>query len=116
MDDEVATRAMLNAEKAATLARVHAMAAEFDEIVAASADANGDDEHDPEGATVAFERARVDALVRDARGYLDRLDRALSRLDAGRYGACQRCGGPIAPERLEALPGATVCITCATAP
>ena len=58
------------------------MTTEFDEIVAGSADSNADDEHDPEGSTLAFERAQVSALLLEARAYLSDLDRALARLDA----------------------------------
>lgn len=38
---------------------------------------------------------------------------ALVRIEDGSYGACRECGGPIRPERLEALPTATTCINCA---
>jgi RNA polymerase-binding transcription factor DksA len=41
---------------------------------------------------------------------LDAIDAALGRIDEGTYGRCERCGGPIEPERLEALPWATLCI------
>lgn len=37
---------------------------------------------------------------------------ALARIDAGDYGTCSKCGMPIAPERLEALPYATNCVGC----
>ncbi|HET9141946.1 TraR/DksA family transcriptional regulator [Actinophytocola sp.] len=73
-----------------------------------------DDEHDPEGVTVAFERAQVAGLLAVATEELEALDAAVARIDAGTYGVCQRCGQPIAPERLEALPAATTCIRCAT--
>lgn len=38
---------------------------------------------------------------------------ALSRIEAGKYGDCSRCGKPIAKERLKALPHATICMKCA---
>lgn len=38
---------------------------------------------------------------------------ALARIDSGDYGTCSVCGGEIAPARLQALPTATRCITCA---
>jgi RNA polymerase-binding protein DksA len=38
---------------------------------------------------------------------------ALQRIEDGSYGTCMKCGGPIAPARLEALPTATLCIACA---
>jgi DnaK suppressor protein len=107
-------RDLLNVERAATLARIAAMATEFEEIVTATAGSNTDDEHDPEGSTIAFERAQVAALLVEARAYLTDLDRALARLDAGTYGTCARCGSPIASERLAARPATQTCVSCAT--
>jgi DnaK suppressor protein len=43
------------------------------------------------------------------------IDRALVKLDEGTYGSCDACGGQIAPERIEALPWATLCIACKAA-
>ena len=40
--------------------------------------------------------------------------RALTRIDNGTYGKCVRCGGEIAPKRLEARPEAALCIECAS--
>jgi RNA polymerase-binding transcription factor DksA len=106
-------RHVLEEARRRALGRLAALTADFDGVVAASRDTNADDEHDPEGATIAFERAQVDALVRQARERVAELDAALDRLEAGSYGACRRCGGPIAPARLEARPEATTCIRCA---
>ena len=39
--------------------------------------------------------------------------RALLRIENGTYGECVRCGGDIAPQRLEARPEAALCIECA---
>jgi DnaK suppressor protein len=82
-------------------------------IVEAAALTTNDDEHDPEGVTVAFERAQVQSMLRQARTELDDLDRATERLRAGRYAVCERCGGPIAAARLAARPAARTCIDCA---
>jgi len=111
--DETDIREALDAEREATVERIGAMTKEFDEIVAASADSNADDEHDPEGSTIAFERAKVSALVLEARAYLADLTRAQARLDAGTYLFCEHCGGPIASERLAARPATRSCIACA---
>ncbi len=75
-----------------------------------------DDEHDPEGATLAFERAQADALAQAALGQVEEADAALARLAAGRYGRCEVCGEPISPGRLEARPAARTCIRCASSP
>ncbi|GAB3499452.1 TraR/DksA family transcriptional regulator [Flexivirga lutea] len=85
----------------------------FDDVVTALRDSNADDEHDPEGHTIAVDRAMVDALRRDAKAQLTRIDAALARVRAGSYGRCEHCGGAIVDERLAALPTTTTCITCA---
>lgn len=112
-DDDA--RARLAELRSVTLERLAALRGEHDAVVDASRDSNADDEHDPEGATIAFERAQVDALVRDAVARLESVDEALQRIDDGTYGVCARCGRPIAAGRLEARPTATTCVSCATA-
>ncbi|SDZ36688.1 transcriptional regulator, TraR/DksA family [Saccharopolyspora shandongensis] len=107
-------RELLAEERASALARVESLERHLESIGEVSTWTGTDDEHDPEGATLAYERAQVQGLLADARHELDELDRAAARLDKGTYGVCARCGNPIAPERLEALPAATTCISCAT--
>lgn len=63
-------------------------------------------------ASQVFEQQRDLALRDRATQQLALVDSALARLDAGTYGACQRCGKPIAEARLEALPWAAHCIDC----
>lgn len=58
------------------------------------------------------ERSRLISVVRALRSNLRLVERALAKMDAGTYGTCERCGRPIAPERLEALPWAMLCISC----
>jgi RNA polymerase-binding transcription factor DksA len=106
----------LAAERVDTLRRLASLTDAFDEVVAASKDTNADDEHDPEGATIAFERSQTDSLVRQARLHLAEIDAAEQRLEAGSYGVCERCGLAIAEARLEARPTARTCIACASAP
>jgi DnaK suppressor protein len=43
---------------------------------------------------------------------LERVDRALAKLDEGTYGTCDVCGKPIDPRRLKAAPESTVCVDC----
>ncbi|MCW2601598.1 MAG: dksA [Frankiales bacterium] len=99
--------------RADALARVAALTAQHAEILASSEGSNADDEHDPEGATIAFERQQVLALLAQARASLTEVDAALSRACSGDYGKCASCGGEIGAERLEARPSATLCIACA---
>ena len=106
-------RTLLDAERRETLARLATLTGDFDALVEASEGSNADDEHDPEGVTIAFERSQVDALARQAREHLREIDAALARLDAGDYGTCERCGRPISAGRLEARPTARTCIDCA---
>jgi DnaK suppressor protein len=105
--------ARLTERRDETLELVAALGARLDGIIESSAYTSNDDEHDPEGVTVAFERAQVAGLLEQARAELRALDAAAGRLVAGTYGTCARCGGPIAPERLDALPATTTCIRCA---
>ena len=104
---------VLAAERAATGAHLAALQRDFDGMVDASESSNADDEHDPEGATIAFERAQVAALLAQARGRLEDIDRALAQVESGDYGRCASCGGDIAAERLAARPSVRTCIDCA---
>jgi DnaK suppressor protein len=108
-------RRELEDERRHTLHRLATLTGEFDEVVAASRDSNADDEHDPEGATIAFERSQLSALVQQARGHVAEIDEAIARLAARTYGVCQACGQPIGADRLAARPVARTCIACATA-
>lgn len=106
-------RALLEAEREEMVARLARLTGDFDAVVAASLGTNADDEHDPEGATIAFERSQVGALITQARRHLAEIEAAFERLDAGTYGICEGCDEPIGEGRLAARPAAATCITCA---
>ncbi|MCD5309919.1 TraR/DksA family transcriptional regulator [Kineosporia babensis] len=110
MDERQAILSTVKAESQATLA---ALEHEHARMIEASLDSNADDEHDPEGATIAFEREQLAAALARTRAALARIDQAQAELQAGRYGVCAGCGEPIAVARLEARPLATHCISCA---
>jgi RNA polymerase-binding transcription factor DksA len=112
MDD---FRGALERERQETVNLLASLTDDFDEVVAASRDSNADDEHDPEGATIAFERSQLGALAKQARQHLTEVDDAIARLAAGTYGMCQRCGELISDDRLWARPVARACIRCASA-
>jgi RNA polymerase-binding transcription factor len=101
-------------ERARTVHQVVALQQSFDDIVAAAEDVSTDDEHDPEGHTIAWERQQVAALLESARARLAELDLAIRRVEGGDYGRCEVCGQPIPDERLDALPTASTCVACAT--
>ena len=105
----------LEADRQATLRRLAALEREFSGIVEAAGQAGTDDEHDPEGATSAFERQHLAALIGQAQAKLVDIDAALGRLEKGSYGRCERCGEAIGAERLAARPTAVTCMTCASA-
>jgi DnaK suppressor protein len=109
----VAVNPVVEREREAVLRRIAELERSFADIAASVDTANTDDEHDPEGATLAFERAQVVSLLEEARGQLDELDDAAARLESGTYGVCARCGGAIPPERLEAVPATDRCVDCA---
>ena len=104
---------VLLTERARARQRVAALEREFAGLAEAASSAGTDDEHDPEGATLAFERQHAAALLEAAREQVAAVDAALERLADGRYGVCDRCGRPIGEDRLAARPAARTCIDCA---
>lgn len=107
-------RALLLAEREGAVRLMAELGDDIRSIVDARQDSNNDDEHDPEGSTLAFERSQTDALLRQTRHRLDEVTAALTRIDEGRYGTCETCGREIAQGRLEARPSARECIACAS--
>ena len=72
-------------------------------------------EADPEfdeGDPVLAEHEKVVALVQGLEHKLDSIDYALQQTQKGTYGICERCGEPIDPARLEAVPETTLCLKC----
>lgn len=65
-----------------------------------------------DSAQSTAERNRVLAMIEGLRERLGDIEIAIGKLDKGTFGVCERCGKPIAPERLEALPFARLCATC----
>jgi DnaK suppressor protein len=63
---------------------------------------------------VTAERGEIEALASSLSDSLREIDDALAKLDAGTYGECEECGGAISEARLEAMPAARLCITCAS--
>ena len=108
--------ARIDAARADATTRSAALAAQIAALAEQQALTTHDDEHDPEGVTIGFERAQILGLLAGAREEIAALDRAAARLRLGTYGRCLRCGCEIPEVRLEALPAAETCIGCAGAP
>ena len=102
--------ARLEEMRASVVARIAQMDGDMAALVAASRGSNADDEHDPEGQTIAYERAQLASLTREAHAALAEVDAATARLSDGRYGLCEVCHEPIGEGRLAARPTARACI------
>jgi len=115
MSELETARVRLQAVRDETLRRIAELEREFAGIVASAAEGSsgGDDEHDPEGATIAFERQHIAALLAQARSRLAAIEAASRKLEGGSYFRCDVCGEPIGAERLAARPAALTCVRCA---
>jgi DnaK suppressor protein len=96
--------------RAALLAEREHLAAELGEAIQAPGQMTYGSQ--AAAATQVFEQQRDLALRDRSIQQLELVDAALARLDDGTFGTCLRCGQPIAPARLEALPWAAHCIAC----
>jgi DnaK suppressor protein len=105
-------RAVLD-ELTRTDEQIASLSRTFDDIVDAADLTSTDDEHDPDGSTIAFERSQVSSLLRQARRDRAALDATLGRIDDIEFGTCEHCHTFIGIERLLALPSARRCIACA---
>lgn len=103
----------LVADRERTAALIDSLTGNVSSILEATRSTATDDEHDPEGSTIAFERSQASSMLAGAERELAELDLALARLADGSYGRCERCGGPIPQERLVARPAARTCVPCA---
>ena len=92
--------------------------AQYDELEESSFSSNqsdltgemGFDEEYADAGTATFERERDLSLVNNLRDLIERIDKALVKIDEGTYGLCARCGKPIEKARLKALPYASLCL------
>jgi len=105
---------LLAQERAEVSARVETMRADLGSLQDSTAGSNVDDEHDPEGPTIAFERAQMESVLDQAIAHLAEIDAASERVEAGTYGTCERCQREISEARLRALPSTRYCVQCAS--
>jgi DnaK suppressor protein len=107
-------KSLLGIERRRLLRELQAIsrrAALIDEVPRASA-AQGDDESLADAASQTLERDRDSAVEASLRAVLAEVEEALARIRRGTYGVCVRCQRPIAVQRLQAIPYATLCIAC----
>ena len=113
-DHRAELRERLVVDRAATSALVDQLAGDLDTFQGSRRDSAADDEHDPEGPTLAFEHSQSAAILGQTREHLAQIDDAIVRLDAGSFGVCVGCGKEIPAARLDARPYSTQCVVCAS--
>lgn len=105
-------RARLEAEHERLEAEVETMRRVGYETLSEASGENNYRDHMADQGSATFAREldmTLDDTIREA---FAAVTAALSRMDSGTYGICESCGQPISPERLEAIPTTTLCITC----
>ncbi len=105
-------RRFLEAERERLLAEIAEYEREgLDNLSEASGENNYRD-HMADQGTATFAKELDMTLEDNMRALLGAVERTIQRIDAGTWGLCQRCGEPVAPQRLEAMPTAELCISC----
>jgi RNA polymerase-binding protein DksA len=87
-------------------------------FAASQSDLSGDvgvDDESADAGTATFEREKELSIEQNVRDLIQKIDRALKRIEVGTYGICERCGKPIEKARLKALPYVDLCIKDARA-
>lgn len=111
-DQQRTVRTRLEAELHSVVHEIEEIDGEVRSFGEGQDNAEGVTNHIGDDSDVVYEQERLLTI----RGQLtDRrlmIERAIGKVDDGTYGICERCGEPIAPERLEALPFVTYCINC----
>ncbi|MEJ1115356.1 TraR/DksA C4-type zinc finger protein [Paenarthrobacter sp. CCNWLY172] len=110
MDDAERFKVLLTEERDRKMKLVEALRSDITSVSLARQDSNVDDEHDPEGSTIAFELSQAEALLEQSRAGLEEINAALERIVEGSYGRCQVCGADIPEARLEARPWTPFCV------
>lgn len=84
--------------------------------VARMTESSSDRSPDPgnaEASSMKLEYAKELSIEQNTLDLLGKVNHALERVEAGKYGNCERCGDAIPVERLDVLPYATLCVECA---
>lgn len=106
-----AVRKTLTAEAQELATEIAQAEEKFHALIMESGEGAGDDQAD--AGTKTFEREHEISILSNKKDLLDQTNRALERIEAGTYGACENCGKQIGKLRLqEANPRATMCMPC----
>ena len=70
------------------------------------------DQHLGDHASEMLDREVDESLEENAEQIVHEIDVALGRIEDGTYGTCGRCGQAIPEEQLDAVPYATLCVSC----
>jgi DnaK suppressor protein len=103
-------RSRLEEERGRVSAALDVLRNENDGSLEDEVDESSLDNHLAETASATYDREMGYSLEENETRLLAAVDAALSRIDDGTFGRCERCGNPIEPERLEAIPWATLCL------
>jgi RNA polymerase-binding protein DksA len=112
--DELRTR--LESEREELAAQLTTI--EDQAFAATQSDMSGDvgvDDESADAGTATFEREKELSIEQNVRDLIQKIDRALKRIDDGTYGICEVCGKPIEKARIKALPYVDLCIKDAQA-
>ncbi|GAA2844902.1 TraR/DksA family transcriptional regulator [Paenarthrobacter ilicis] len=114
MVDAERFRLLLEGERERKLALLKALRGDIASVSLARQDSNVDDEHDPEGSTIAFELSQASALMGQSQAGLEHIEAALARIADGTFGQCAVCGVEIPEGRMEARPWTPFCVNHAS--
>jgi DnaK suppressor protein len=106
-------RLRIHEERHRLQALVDSLTANFADLAEAADASPPDDEHDPEGHTIAFERSQLTSRRDEYLRTIAELAEAERRLDDVGAALCQSCGDEIPHERRLAVPTSTRCVNCA---
>ena len=104
----------LEEEERRLAALIEEMEQEREEVrLSESSSERSPDPNTAEGGSMAFELEKELSVARNTEDLLAKIQHARKRVDEGSYGTCELCGADIPIARLEALPHATTCVSCA---
>ena len=110
--DREALRQRLLQERRRLELEISELDADLSESLEESSEESPYDQHMAETAGVTLDREIDLSLEENTLVSIAQIDRALAKLENGKYGVCDRCGKPIGAERLDVAPFVTLCIEC----